>query len=130
MNMPIETVLVGFHDYTIIQKDGVIDKSDNTVCHGLTHDDTKTIELDSNLKPESMSVVLLHELFHALYSEYGLDDESGEEKVVNTLSSALHKLFLDNPDVLKYMNEQVDIQREKQLGKLTKTSAKKQKMGF
>ena len=48
---------------------------------------------------------LLHELSHAIYWAYGIEDEDKEERIVGTFATAWTQIFRDNPDLLVFIQE-------------------------
>ena len=44
---------------------------------------------------------ILHEVLHALYYVWNLNDEDDEERTVHTLASALQAIFVDNKQFYK-----------------------------
>lgn len=48
---------------------------------------------------------VLHEVFHAIYWAYNIEDRDDEERTVATLATGLTQVLRDNPQVLKYINE-------------------------
>jgi len=50
--------------------------------------------------------IILHELMHAIYYAYGLDQNSNEEQIVNAMSNSITELLL-NPMLLKFINKEI-----------------------
>jgi len=48
---------------------------------------------------------VLHELFHAIYHVYNIKDDDEEERTVHTLATGFTQVLLDNPQLVKYINE-------------------------
>ena len=64
------------------------------------------IEMDPN-HPSVLQELdtLLHEIFHAVYLLYGLEEEDKEERIVTLMGIGFTQVLRDNPKVLKYINE-------------------------
>ena len=50
---------------------------------------------------------VLHEIGHAIYWAYGLEDEDREERIVGTMATAWTQVWRDNPLLLLWLNEAV-----------------------
>lgn len=46
---------------------------------------------------------LLHEILHAIFSEYNLKDDMHEEDTVHGVATGLTQVFLDNPEIGKIL---------------------------
>jgi hypothetical protein len=46
---------------------------------------------------------LLHELNHAVWWAYGIEDEDKEERVVGTMATGWTQLYRDNPEFAKWL---------------------------
>ena len=58
-----------------------------------TQDLSKWIVLDT----------LLHELVHAIFSCYSLDDDDDQERLASVMGTALAQVCRDNPDLIKWI---------------------------
>lgn len=66
----------------------------------------QTIYIQENIITNYKAVdTFLHEVLHALYWAYGVDDEDKEERIVGTLSSALMTCHRDNPWLALWIDE-------------------------
>jgi hypothetical protein len=54
------------------------------------------IKLVSGLKPELKEQTLLHEVIHGILQALGLNFEDENEKIVQSMASALHQFVVDN----------------------------------
>lgn len=93
--------VAGTH-YEIIREKGLMAEDD---VYGNVKYVTAKIRLDSELPPERMQQVLIHELLHAVFYEAGFREH--EEDVVNRVANVLHQVLADN-DVLALMEEIVE----------------------
>ena len=48
---------------------------------------------------------LLHEIGHAIWWAYNIQDDDKEERIVATTSTAWTQIFRDNPDLLRFIDE-------------------------
>jgi len=48
---------------------------------------------------------VLHELGHAIYSFYGLQEDDGQERVVSVMATAWTQIYSDNPALLSWLKE-------------------------
>ena len=69
--------------------------------YGLCDDESKIITIVDNVDMDSTLNTFQHELLHALYYFFGLDDDHDEEQTVSALSSGLIMLYQDNPSILR-----------------------------
>lgn len=96
-----KVIKCGTFDISVVLSTNLVHR--NTPCHGLWLGDTQTIYLDSALKGHRLLVILLHELNHALYWFFELDDSSPEERVVACMATGWATLYRDNPLLLKWL---------------------------
>lgn len=64
------------------------------------------IQIRTNQKPAEELDTVIHELLHALVRTLGLpfQDENHEEMVVSRLGAALAGTFLDNPELIQFID--------------------------
>ena len=71
--------------------------------------DTKaqTISIDEGLSIEARKATIVHELLHAIFDAYGIDNVVGEldEALVSMLELPLLQLIRDNPRLLAYLTD-------------------------
>ncbi|MGI9486268.1 MAG: hypothetical protein ACR2RF_10405 [Geminicoccaceae bacterium] len=68
------------------------------------------IRIDDGLldrSPLKAADTMLHEILHAIYWVYGVEDEDKEERLVGMMASALTQVWRDNPQVVAWLNEQL-----------------------
>lgn len=68
-----------------------------------------TIRLDGGMNPIKAVDTLLHEINHAIYWAYGINDDDKEERVVGTFATAWTQVFRDNPRLLQYITESLKV---------------------
>ncbi len=66
------------------------------------------IRVDESLKPQKRLDTVLHEVNHAVYWAYNLDDDDEEERIVSTFATAWAQIYRDNPAFLQWVNETVE----------------------
>lgn len=64
-----------------------------------------TIRIQENLDHFKAIDSLMHEIGHAIYWAYSIEDEDKEERVVSTFGTAWTQVFRDNPDVIRFLTE-------------------------
>lgn len=66
----------------------------------------QTIRLQCEMPSRFKAVdTFLHEVNHAIFWAYGLEDDDKEERIVSTFSTAQMTLFRDNPWLTKWIAE-------------------------
>lgn len=84
--------------------------ADNTMALGICDRETCVILIKSTLVPQKMAEVLWHEVLHACYDGSGLrEGEHFEERTVNALGYTTLQVIKDNPDLLVYLTEALDV---------------------
>ena len=61
------------------------------------------IRIDESLDAEKARDTLLHEVLHAIYAEYRLEDEDKEERTVSTIATALTQVMVDSAELRKWL---------------------------
>jgi hypothetical protein len=96
---PPSKIKIGHSDYTLVFVE-------DTKDYWGQHDAGKLrIELVKSLTGQRLADVLLHELFHALWSFCCIQDGEKEEVTVDRLSHAMAALIRDNPKLIAYLQE-------------------------
>ncbi len=68
-----------------------------------------TIRVDTSSVIQRTLDILLHEIYHAIFWAYGIENEDKEERIVNIFSTAMNQIYRDNPDLLRFINESVEV---------------------
>ena len=77
-------------------------KTDN--CYGLYDPNTQTVKFDQNMKGEVFLNTLLHEIFHIIIYNEGMNiKDRGEEPIVNALGNGLVKVLKQNKKVRNFI---------------------------
>lgn len=63
------------------------------------------IRIDQSHRRCKVADTLIHEILHAIFWVWGIEDGDKEERLVNTLSTAICTVWRDNPDVIAWINE-------------------------
>ncbi|MBQ9486827.1 MAG: hypothetical protein IJU91_03360 [Selenomonadaceae bacterium] len=94
----IENVMIDTVNYRVTQTDETIIDGD-AVCGGEVDFITSHIRLNNALGESAKIKVLMHEIFHAMLYERGMDDFQ-DEKLINALASGTVNLIRDNPELV------------------------------
>lgn len=62
-----------------------------------------TISVDQTTAPVKLVDTILHEIGHAIYWAYGIEDGDQEERLVGTLATAWTQVWRDNPSLLHWV---------------------------
>lgn len=62
------------------------------------------IRIDTSCNPIMICEVLQHEILHAIYWAYVIDDKDNEERIVSVMATALIQVYRDNPDIMDYID--------------------------
>lgn len=62
------------------------------------------IRYDASMKGTLAIDTLLHELMHAVFWVYHMEDDDDEERTVSTMATGLTQVLKDNPDVVTFIN--------------------------
>lgn len=65
----------------------------------------QSIRVDQSLKPQKLLDTMLHELSHAIYWAYHLDDDDKEERIVSTFATAWAQVWRDNPEFHQWVGQ-------------------------
>lgn len=96
MKLP-ETIKITQYDFLVFR----VDKNDEYL--GETQADNLTIKIAKGLDSKIESMVLLHEVLHAVAYCYGIkfDSQEQEEYYTNVFGLALFDVLRQNPDLIK-----------------------------
>lgn len=69
--------------------------------------------LDENIQPKEQACILLHEIMHALFDvipdDCVVEEKVTEEAACEVVSKQLTTFFVQNPEVLKWYKEQLEL---------------------
>ena len=63
------------------------------------------IDLDPELPAPVAAETLLHEIFHAVYDMWALEDTDNEERMCDAVAGSLCMIWADNPLLVRWLNE-------------------------
>ena len=67
------------------------------------------MEMRIRIDPQAGDVktvdTLMHEITHAIFWSYGIDDKDEEERVAGFMGTAWTQIYRDNPDLLRFLTE-------------------------
>ena len=98
-----DTVKIGAVDYKILNMDA--DAARKEDCMGKCSVEEAEISVVFHRAPRIGAVTLLHEMMHAIWAEYDLDDREKEERAVTALSNGLSAAMRDNPAVFDWIRK-------------------------
>ena len=99
-------IKVGHADYTI----AFSSFKERTDIDGRQDGMNQYIQIQTGLPAQREAYVLLHEVFHAIYAEFGLlEGDLSEERVVDGLSRGFATFVRDNPDFLVWLKSRLKL---------------------
>jgi len=103
MKLP-EKVLIDDTEYTVssassdeLKKEML--SPDNII--GACNYNNQTIKISDSINEGNIKVTLLHEIIHAILSARGLNDQCGDEMLVDNMAHAFRMLAKQNPELIK-----------------------------
>ena len=72
---------------------------------GLCLESESKIYINNTFDTQEQRLTLVHEILHAVYSQYGDDDLNNNEEHINRLSTAITQILLDNPTLTQMFLE-------------------------
>lgn len=63
--------------------------------------EAQKIKILESLTCEHERQVILHEMFHGIFSALGMDEQHDDEKLVQSLATALHQCLRDNRELFQ-----------------------------
>lgn len=66
------------------------------------------ITVDLAVRPQKVLDTLLHEISHAIFWAYGIEDADKEERIVSALGTAWAQVYRDNPGLLPWISDLVE----------------------
>ena len=65
------------------------------------------IRIDTTQHPYKVAETFLHELHHAIFWVYKMQDDDEEERTVATFATGMAQVFRDNPHVFKFIGREL-----------------------
>lgn len=63
------------------------------------------IRIDNSMTGALLIDTLIHEINHAIYWAYNIEDEDKEERIVTKMSTGLTQVLRDNPELLAFIKK-------------------------
>ena len=102
----MKDIKIGYKNYKIKSLDPIVSKCNEINGQFLASDGM--IALSSTEDNISHANTLIHEIFHAIVFQWGIElDDKEEEKICNTLANGLTTVYVDNPWLLPYIQKQL-----------------------
>jgi hypothetical protein len=76
---------------------------DGEALLGLCATDDLTIQLEENQPPSLLRETVLHEIIHAIASQFGLGEENTEEQWANAIGVGLLQVLRQNPQLSSWL---------------------------
>ena len=97
-------IKIGYRNYKIKNLDSIVSKCNEINGQFLATDGV--IALSSDEDSVSHANTLIHEIFHAIVYQWGIElEDKEEEKICNTLANGLTTVLVDNPWLLPYIQK-------------------------
>lgn len=101
IDMP-RSVLVGPHRYELRFVSG-LQHEDGESLLGQCNSDLLVIELEESQPESLLRETVVHELVHAIASQWTLGDEGSEEQWANAVGVGMLQVLLFNPELVKWL---------------------------
>lgn len=98
----IETIKIDAVNYRVEETNDTI-VVDGKECGAEVNYNTALIRVGNVIGEGKKAKTLMHEVFHALLFERGLDEASEDETLVNELASGTINLIRENPALVEYI---------------------------
>lgn len=102
MGMP-STVKIGAHTFKVVELS--IMQGSEKGRYGESAFQSLEIRIVTSHPKTRVGETLLHEIFHALFWQYGIEKGDEEERVVTALSSAIAMVWNDNPLMFEFIRD-------------------------
>ena len=97
----IKSIRIGYRQYQV--KAWSDAELLTTESYGQCDKQRAIIYVCTHLDDDLVADTLLHEILHAIWHEYGLQDDDREERIVHTLASGFIQVMKDNPNAIRYL---------------------------
>ena len=99
----IESLRIGYRTY-MVQEWGEAELL-ATESYGQCDKQRGIIYYCTHLDSIVVADTLVHEILHAIWHEYNLQDSDNEERTVHSIGNALIQVWYDNPELIKYITK-------------------------
>lgn len=72
--------------------------------YGMTVHSLQRIQLDVNYGYQRTAATLLHEILHAIYRQWEIQEADKQEHTIELLESGLCTVWRDNPEVMRWIH--------------------------
>lgn len=96
-----QTIKVACFDYKIVK--WTYQQASEKRRYGECSSYTQEIRIDETLKSYKLLDTLIHEINHAIYWAYNIQDEDMEERIVTSFATAWTQIYRDNINLLKFI---------------------------
>ncbi len=104
MKLPVSVVKVGGFDFAIEYMN--LHEAAASRRYGECSTIEQLLRFQQEMPSRFKAVdTVLHEIFHAIYWTFGIEDEDKEERIVSALGSAMMQVHRDNPWLAVWINE-------------------------
>lgn len=76
-------------------------------AYGEFSNEEKLIRIDTTVDRWQVFSTLLHEINHAVYCAYGIQDEDKEERIVDVMGNAWAQIYRDNPHLVEWITTMI-----------------------
>lgn len=104
-SLPVDVIKIGPYDFTLLPMPG--EMADRNGAAGCTDILDFTILIDVRRKPRYIVDTLLHEITHAIWFVWNIQDRDDEERTVTAIGTGLATVWRDNPEVFKWIAKRV-----------------------
>jgi len=99
----IDTLRIGYRYYQL--KEWAEPELVTTDSYGQCDKQRGIIYYCTHLEPALVAETLVHEINHAIWHEYNLQDDDREERIVHGFGTGWTQVWIDNPDLIKYITK-------------------------
>jgi len=99
--LPEESIWIGNREYYLQDL-----QQPNGTFNGICYPEHGTIFVSRELQPRFHLEVTLHEVLHAIWHNYNMNDQDDEERTVSQMAMGLAQVLVDNPELLRYIKRQ------------------------
>ena len=102
MKLP-KTIRVACYDYAVekMDKHTAIEDRKYGSCSSIKH----IISIDTEIDDMRVVNTLIHEVGHAIYDAYEIQEGDHEERIISTMATGWTQVFRDSPELLEFIRE-------------------------
>jgi hypothetical protein len=103
MKLPAKTIKIGYRNYQI--EEWTKQQMEHAGKTGLCDRDGGLIFVCTSQDDRQIANTFLHEVGHAIFWDWGLEDDDDEERTITTLINGLTTVWVDNKIWFKWLAE-------------------------